>query len=927
MKTFLRISFFFFLVTQICFGQIGYENKNTHKLKIGNKKIPISTYNGESPNGRQLKLIENVLTEDFLVNDDTTGNHVFHNWPTIAMDGSGNFVVAWADDRNVNSDIYFQRYDSSGTTQGVNTKVNDDVGTTWQGCPTIVMDVADNFVIAWNDWRNGNADIYFQRFNSSGTAQGVNTKANDDGGSVEQVSSSPIAMDGAGNFVISWKDWRNGNPDIYFQRFNTDGTAQGVNTKANDDAGSANQSSPTIAMDGIGNFVIAWTDDRNDVDSISDIYFQRFNTEGTAQGVNGKANDDAGSANQSSPTIAMDGAGNFVIAWNDARNGNSDVYFQRYNSSGTAQGINIKANDNVPSLGVPAIAMDGSSNFVIAWQDWQDYNVPNDVYFQRFNSDGTAQGVNTKVNDDTANTQYSLCGYMPTTIAMNGSGNFVIAWQDWRNGYADIYLQRFNLSGIAQGVNTKANDDAGSLMQYHPTIAINEAGNFVSAWMDKRNGNSDVYFQRFNSDGTAQGVNTKANDDTGNEEPFETPTIAMDGGGNIVIAWWDDRNGNADVYFQRFNSSGTSQGVNTKVNNDTTSAGQVFPTIAVDGVGNFVIAWMDWSDIYFQRFNSDGVPQGVNTKVNDDVVSADQNFPTIAMDGTGNFVITWNDARNGNSDVYFQRYNPSGIAQGINIKANDDLGTAYQQLNPRIAMNATGNFVIAWNDARNGNSDFYFQRFNSSGTAQGVNTKANDDVWIVEPFEAPAIAIDGSGNFVIAWTDYRYGVNNPDIIGQRYFANGTLNGSNYRIVADGPNYCETNPAVAANNSQIVFAWVDNRRSKGWDIYGKIVGWDWNGVTSVLEDGNNLPKEFSLFQNYPNPFNSTSVIKYSIPKSSQVTLKIFNTLGEEIETLVNSEKPVGTYELNWNAANLPSGVYFYRLQAGDFVQTRKMILLK
>jgi len=57
------------------------------------------------------------------------------------------------------------------------------------------------------------------------------------------------------------------------------------------------------------------------------------------------------------------------------------------------------------------------------------------------------------------------------------------------------------------------------------------------------------------------------------------------------------------------------------------------------------------------------------------------------------------------------------------------------------------------------------------------------------------------------------------------------------------------------------------------------------------------------------------------------LKIFNTLGEEVETLVNEEKPVGTYEVNWNAANLPSGVYFYRIQAGDFVQTRKMILLK
>lgn len=86
-------------------------------------------------------------------------------------------------------------------------------------------------------------------------------------------------------------------------------------------------------------------------------------------------------------------------------------------------------------------------------------------------------------------------------------------------------------------------------------------------------------------------------------------------------------------------------------------------------------------------------------------------------------------------------------------------------------------------------------------------------------------------------------------------------------------------------------------------------------------------EFTLDQNFPNPFNPNTLIKYSIPKSSQVSLKIFNTLGQEVETLVNEEKQVGTYEVNWNASNLQSGVYFYRLQTGSFVETKKMILMK
>jgi hypothetical protein len=98
------------------------------------------------------------------------------------------------------------------------------------------------------------------------------------------------------------------------------------------------------------------------------------------------------------------------------------------------------------------------------------------------------------------------------------------------------------------------------------------------------------------------------------------------------------------------------------------------------------------------------------------------------------------------------------------------------------------------------------------------------------------------------------------------------------------------------------------------------------ITSVGSEAL-FPVEFILEQNYPNPFNPSTKVRYSVPNSSQVTLKIFNTLGEEIAILINEEKPAGTYELTWNAENLPSGIYFYRIQAGSFVQTKKMILMK
>jgi N-acetylneuraminic acid mutarotase len=101
------------------------------------------------------------------------------------------------------------------------------------------------------------------------------------------------------------------------------------------------------------------------------------------------------------------------------------------------------------------------------------------------------------------------------------------------------------------------------------------------------------------------------------------------------------------------------------------------------------------------------------------------------------------------------------------------------------------------------------------------------------------------------------------------------------------------------------------------------------LTDVEESGNSksLPNEYNLYQNYPNPFNPSTKIRYSVPQSSNVVIKVFDILGKEIETLVNVVKPAGSYELNWNSENLPSGVYFYQLQAGDFVETKKMILIK
>lgn len=99
------------------------------------------------------------------------------------------------------------------------------------------------------------------------------------------------------------------------------------------------------------------------------------------------------------------------------------------------------------------------------------------------------------------------------------------------------------------------------------------------------------------------------------------------------------------------------------------------------------------------------------------------------------------------------------------------------------------------------------------------------------------------------------------------------------------------------------------------------------MTDVEQDQSLIPDDFSLLQNFPNPFNPSTLISYKLKETSKVQLKVFNILGNEIETLVDEQKPSGTYELTWEAVNLPSGIYFYRLQTGSFIDTKKMILLK
>jgi hypothetical protein len=269
-----------------------------------------------------------------------------------------------------------------------------------------------------------------------------------------------------------------------------------------------------------------------------------------------------------------------------------------------------------------------------------------------------------------------------------------------------------------------------------------------------------------------------------------------------------------------------------------------------------------------------------------------------------------------------QRYNSNGNPLGSNVRIDDDPANSGSTT---IDMDAVGNFVVVWVDQRSG-YNIYFQMYDNNGNAIGSNTKISDDIgnsghgW-------PSISMIQNGDFIVTWMSYM-DPTYPDVEAQRYFANGSPNGGNYLIVADGINEIESVPQVAANAAQIAFAWTDNRRIFGrFDTFGKLVNWNWDGVTDVEIINDKIPQEFSLLQNYPNPFNPSTKINFNIPQASFTSLKVYDVLGNEITTLVNEEKPAGEYEVEFNSNGLTTGIYFYQLKTGNFIETKKMILLR
>jgi hypothetical protein len=398
-------------------------------------------------------------------------------------------------------------------------------------------------------------------------------------------------------------------------------------------------------------------------------------------------------------------------------------------------------------------------------------------------------------------------------------------------------------------------------------------------------GDNDIFIAKYDSSGNC----VWAKNAGGNDYDYGTG-ISIDANGNCYMTGYFEgtatfgtsqlvSSGANDVFVAKYDTSGNfawvrkfggaiydnGEGISADLN------GNIFIT------GRFVVdprpQYYD-SDIFVAKFNAVGNLEWIKTPFG----NSDNSGQGISADSYGNSYVTGHFSglavfgtnylnSNGGTDIFIAKYDSSGNclwAKQYGGSENDYGGFG-------ISTDTAGNSYIT--GSCHGNSaDIIIARYGTDGNRN----------WVIEAGgsledEGQSIAIDGYGNI--------YGTGN--------FWGSALFG--------------TTQLVSAGDNDIFITKV-------------------NTPVTALEE-NLLPTEIKLQQNYPNPFNPTTSLQYAISSRQFVTLKVYELLGREIATLVNEEKPAGEYEVEFNSTNLPSGIYFYQIKAGNFVETKKMVLLK
>lgn len=814
--------------------------------------------------------------------------------PAIAR-GAGNCLAVWADERD-SSRIYGCRIDTTGQVLdpgGVRLSFSAAI----QRSPAVAFG-SNEFLVVWHDYRNGRADIYATRVDTSG-------RVLDSAGVVVAYVGGEqrypaVAFDGV-NFAVTWQDGRysDTSPDIYAARVSTSGFVLDPNGIPVSVAPGP-QWLPQISFDG-SNCLIVWQDRRNS--TWYDIYGARVDQSGFVLDPAGFMISHAPNS-QRHPKLASGGT-NSLVVWYDRRNGAfADIYGARVTPQAQVldpAGIPICVDPAEQQLS--SVAFDGN-NFFVTWEDWRSGDSA-DIYGARVNQSGVVL--------DTAGIAVSLATNAQTApaLAFDGS-NYVCLWQDKRDGLVDhCYYTRvtpfgqiLNPEGIPL-LAQQAND------QTEPCVAKN-GGDWLVIWQDSRP-NPGIYALRLNSSGSA--IDSVAFPVTIQQSQEQKPAAAA-GDSSCLVVWQDERNGNRDVYGARVDYQGRvldSIGLAISRAPDTEQA----PRVAWDGAhwlavweagrssGNYAIygARIDRSGVLL---DSAGIPISAG--------AYDHRAPAVTFNGH-DFLVVWEDWRSNLSyKVYGARVNPQGVlldTTGIAIATGD-----FYQEQPAVAS-GEDNWLVAWEDERGADKDIYGARvsaggvlLDSGGIAIASGTGSAQHV---------ALAVTNH-NYVTVWE------NQGDVWGAHVDFGGTV--TDRFPIALGPETQQT-PEIAGGAEEawaVYSGWagvVHGHRYGSMRIWGARLPWAGIAEPVLTPAADRLPLTAA-----PNPFRTQVTVRLPLTASQRAltSLRVYDAAGRLVRRLsVSCLQPSACASLVWDGTDesgrqVPAGVYHCCLEVAGRMRT-------
>lgn len=817
----------------------------------------------------------------------------------IAVDGPGNvYVSGGSAGSGTFNDYATIKYNSSGVQQWVTRYGGPAVGN--DNAYAIAVNDSGNVYVTGAALGQGN-DIATIKYNASGIQQWVARYLGPNIGGADLGRS--IAVDGAGNvYVTGESEGMTARFDYATLKYNASGVQQWVVRYT----GPANlhDFSTALVIDGSANVYVTGYSDGSGTSQ--DYATVKYNTSGVQQWA-ARYNGPAG-ISDFAYALTVDVSGNTYVTGQSAGSGTSGDYATvKYNASGLEQWV---ARYNGPANGndvAGAIAVDVTGNVRVAGTSVGNDNT-NDFTTIQYNSTGSQQWV-ARPGFDLANSVSALAldrqGYLYVTGSISGFGTDLDYGTAKYDSFGNqLWLARYDgpasSTDLAYAIATDSMGNAyvtggskglGTEMDY-ATIKYNSSG--VQQWVARYNG-------------PAFGIDNGA-------------AVAVDNAGAVYVAGTSMGSGSVlDYATLKYNASGQLQWF-IRYNGPGNGA-DIVSSLAVDGLGNVYVAGTStdtgaMGDYATVKYTASGVEQWV-ARYNGPGNSIDS-LRAIAIDAAANVYITgWSVGSGTNRDFATIKYNSSGVEEWV--ARYDDPASSLDEANA-IAVDRFGNvYVTGYSTGAGTGNDYTTIKYSSSGIREWVSlyngpTNSND--------EATHIALDGGGRAYVTGRSTGPGTG-YDFATVKYSGAGVQEWL-LRYSFDGTTIDDTPAGISVDEWGGVFV----AGTSGHAFSGKwsIVKYGQPGFVSV-GDTTILPSRFTLSQNYPNPFNPISNIRFQIAHYGGVKLNVYDLLGREVATLVNKEMGVGSYEVTWDATDQASGVYFYRLRAGEFLQTKKLILLR